>query len=86
VRLRGLSDLDQVAAGVVENRGRRGTHLSRFLGELDAERVQAIELRLHVVDGNDVNGIPSATSLSLNGVAAAYASGSITSSVPARRG
>src|SRR5215212_7442499 len=46
-RLR-LGDLDQVAAGVVEHRRRHGSHLDRFLRELDAEAAEPLELGMHV--------------------------------------
>jgi hypothetical protein len=46
-----LRDLDQVAAGVVEDSGAHRAHLGRLLRELDAECPQPLELLVQVVDG-----------------------------------
>src|SRR5690606_28625883 len=51
-------DLDQVAAGVVEHRGRQGTHLRGPLGEYHVEVTQPVVLGLHVVDGELDHGYP----------------------------
>lgn len=45
-----LVDLDQVAAGVVEDRDLHGAHVRWLLVEPDAEVAQPLELRLDVVD------------------------------------
>lgn len=47
----GRGDLDQVAARIVEDRCRHGTHGCRLLREPHAERLQSLVLRMHVVDG-----------------------------------
>jgi hypothetical protein len=49
-RLRQLDDLDEVAAGVVEDRRGDVPHLGRLRGESHALRSEPIELRLNVVD------------------------------------
>ena len=49
--LRELDDLDEVAAGVVEDRRGDAAHLGRLLGESHALRPEPIELLLDVVDG-----------------------------------
>jgi hypothetical protein len=43
-------DLDEVAARVVEDRGRCRAHLGRLLREPDSQRSHALELRVHVFD------------------------------------
>ena len=49
-RLRQLHDLDEVAAGVVEDGRGDSAHLGGLLGESHAIRSESIELRLNVVD------------------------------------
>src|SRR5215813_7519559 len=44
-------DLDEVAAGVVEDRGRHWSIVDRILRERDPERLQPLGFGLHVVDG-----------------------------------
>jgi hypothetical protein len=51
-----LRDLNQVAAGVVEDGRRHLTHLRRLLRELNTERREARELLLDVVDGKGCEG------------------------------
>ena len=46
-----VDDLDQVAAGVVENRRGHRPHLQRLLGEAHTEPAQPLELGPDVVDG-----------------------------------
>ena len=75
-------DLDQVAAGVVEDGGGDRAHRRRLLGERDAERRQPVELACTSSTAKDVNGMPSATSAALNGPAAGWSSGSSSSSTP----
>jgi hypothetical protein len=51
-KLTGLvGDHDQVAAGVIEDRGGHRPHLRRLLGEPHAERSQPLVLLVNVVDG-----------------------------------
>jgi hypothetical protein len=51
-KLTGLvGDHDQVAAGVIEDRGGHRPHLPRLLGEPHAERSQPLVLLVNVVDG-----------------------------------
>src|SRR5258705_10143643 len=44
-------DLDQVAAGVVEDRGRDRTHLEGLLREPNPELLETLELRFRILDG-----------------------------------
>jgi hypothetical protein len=46
-----VHDLDQVAAGVVQDRCGDRAHLQRLLGEQDPELAQPVELRSYVLHG-----------------------------------
>src|SRR5918912_1119527 len=52
----GGGDLNEVAAGVVEDGGGDRTHGGGLLGEADAESAQALELRAHVLYGERREG------------------------------
>jgi hypothetical protein len=45
-----ICDLDQIPAGIVENRCGHGTHLDGLLREPDSEFAEALELSAHSID------------------------------------
>jgi hypothetical protein len=51
-----LCDLNQVAAGVVEDRRGHGPHLRRLLREPNTERREPLELLADIVDGKRREG------------------------------